>query len=284
MNLYEYLYQAVGTLLPFEWAQSTFIIRAFIGLTLLSLLCGAIGIMVVNFRMAFFSDTISHSAFTGIALGLLFGLNPWVTLVIFGVIIGLGIIKVKRHTELSTDTVIGVFFSTVIALGIAIISARRGLSRDLQSYLFGDILTITEIELTAMILLFLLAVIYIWSTYNKLLMIGLHQDWAFSKGVNTTLYEYSFAALLAIVVTFSIRAVGLLLVTAMLILPAASARNIARNSGTLFWWSGALAFVSSLLGLIASLAWNIATGAAVILVASAIFFGTSLYNLARYRR
>lgn len=284
MNLYEYLYQAVGTLLPFEWAQSTFIIRAFIGLTSLSLLCGAIGIMVVNFRMAFFSDTISHSAFTGIALGLLFGLNPWVTLVIFGVIIGLGIIKVKRHTELSTDTVIGVFFSTVIALGIAIISARRGLSRDLQSYLFGDILTINEIELTAMILLFLVAVIFIWSTYNKLLMIGLHQDWAFSKGINTTLYEYSFAALLAIVVTFSIRAVGLLLVTAMLILPAASARNIARNSGTLFWWSSALAFVSSLLGLIASLAWNIATGAAVILVASAIFFGTSLYNLARVRR
>lgn len=284
MNLYDFLYQAVGTLLPFEWAQSTFIIRAFIGLTLLTLLCGAIGIMVVNFRMAFFSDTISHSAFTGIALGLLFGLNPWVTLVIFGVIIGLGIIKVKRHTELSTDTVIGVFFSTVIALGIAIISARRGLSRDLQSYLFGDILTITETELTAMILLFLLAVVFIWRTYNKLLMIGLHQDWAFSKGVNTTLYEYSFAALLAIVVTFSIRAVGLLLVTAMLILPAASARNIARNSGTLFWWSGTLAFISSLLGLIASLAWNIATGAAVILVASAIFFGTSLYNLLRYRR
>jgi len=204
---------------------------------------------VVNFRMAFFSDTISHSAFTGIALGLLFGLNPWVSLVIFGVIIGLGIVKVKKHTELSPDTVIGVFFSTVIALGIAIISARRGLTRDLQSYLFGDILTITESELTAMILLFIVAIIFIWFTYNRLLMIGLHHDWAFSKGLNTALYEYSFAALLAIVVTFSIRAVGLLLVTAMLILPAASARNIARNSGTLFWWSAAFAFISAVLGL-----------------------------------
>ena len=284
MNFYDFIYQVTGSLLPFEWAQSTFIIRAFFGLSLLTLLCGAIGIMVVNFRMAFFSDTISHSAFTGIALGLLFGLNPWVTLVIFGVVIGLGIVKVKKHTELSTDTVIGVFFSTVIALGIAIISARRGLNRDLQSYLFGDILTITEAELTAMILLFFVASIFIWFTYNKLLMIGLHPDWAFSKGLNTTLYEYSFAALLAIVVTFSIRAVGLLLVTAMLILPAASARNIARNSGSLFWWSGAFAFTSSLLGLIISLVWNIATGASVILVASAIFFGASLWNLAHSRR
>jgi len=115
-------------------------------------------------------------------------------------------------------------------------------------------------------------------------MIGLHHDWAFSKGLNTALYEYSFAALLAIVVTFSIRAVGLLLVTAMLILPAASARNIARNSGTLFWWSAAFAFTSAVLGLIASLAWNIATGAAVILVASALFFATSLHNLGRSRQ
>jgi zinc transport system permease protein len=277
MDFYDLIYR-MASLIPYEWAHSTFIIRAAIGLALLTPVCGAMGIMVVNYRMAFFSDTISHSAFTGVAIGLLIGINPWLSLVIFGVFIGLGIVRVKRHSELSTDTIIGVFFSTVIAIGIAVISVRRGLNRDLQSYLFGDILTINESELTAMIVLFLIAAVYIWTTYNRLLFIGLHEDLAFSKGLKTILYEYSFASLLAIVVTFSIRAVGLLLVTAMLILPAASARNIARSSGAFFWWSIVFAFLSGLFGLIGSLLWNIATGASVILIASVFFLITSLWS------
>jgi zinc transport system permease protein len=278
MELFDFIYKSAAGLLPFEWAQSTFIIRAIIGLALLAPLCGAIGIMVVNFKMAFFSDTISHSAFTGIALGLLFGINPWITLVAFGIVIGIGIIRVKRHTDLSVDTVIGVFFSTVIAIGIAIISARRGLSRDLQSYLFGDILTINETELIAMIILFVISVWFLWHTYNKLLIIGLNEDLAFSKGIRTTLYEYSFAVLLAIVVTFSIRAVGLLLVTALLILPAASARNMARSSGALFWWSIIFAFLSGIIGLAGSLMIDIATGAAVIIVAAIFFVLTNIWR------
>ncbi|MCX6827172.1 MAG: metal ABC transporter permease, partial [candidate division Zixibacteria bacterium] len=166
----------------------------------------------------------------------------------------------------------------------AIISARRGLNRDFQSYLFGDILTINEAELTAMIILFLIAFAFLWLTYNKLLIIGLHEDLAYSKGINTTLYEYIFAALLAVAVTFGIRAVGLLLVTALLILPAASARNVARSSGALFWWSVALALFSGLLGLGISLRWNIATGASVIIVSSGLFLVTNLWIFIRQRR
>lgn len=281
MDLFSLIYRLFAAVFPFEWAQSTFVIRALLGLTFLTLLCGSMGIMVVNFRMAFFSDTISHSAFTGVALGLLFGIEPWITLAAFAVIVGIGIIRVKRHTELSTDTVTGVFFSTVIAIGIAIISVRRGLNRDLQSYLFGDILTINEVELTAIIILFIAGVIFIWMTYNKLLLIGLHEDLAFSKGLNTELYQYLFAALLAIVVAFSIRAVGLLLVTALLILPAASARNMARSAGSLFWWAMIFAFFSGILGLAGSLVWNIATGASVILAASFFFLITSLRRISR---
>ena len=281
MDLFGLIYKFFGTVFPFEWAQSAFVIRALLGIIFLTLLCGAMGIMVVNFRMAFFSDTISHSAFTGVALGLLLGINPWMTLAIFAVIVGLGIIRVKRHTELSTDTVTGVFFSTVIAIGIAIISLRKGLNRDLQSYLFGDILTINEMELTAMIALFILGIIFIWLTYNKLLLIGLHEDLAFSKGMNTPLYQYIFAGLLAVVVAFGIRAVGLLLVTALLILPAASARNMARSAGSLFWWSMILALVSGIAGLASSLLWDVATGASVILAASLFFLISSMVRVIR---
>ncbi len=284
MDLFDLVYKLFATVFPFQWAQSPFVVRALFGLSFLTLLCGAMGIMVVNFRMAFFSDTISHSAFTGVALGLLLGFNPWVTLVAFAVIVGLGIIRVKKQTDLSTDTVTGVFFSTVIAIGIAIISVRRGLNRDLQSYLFGDILTINEIELTAMIFLFILGIIFIWLTYNKLLLIGLHEDLAFSRGLKTTLYQYIYAALLAIVVAFSIRAVGLLLVTALLILPAASARNMARSAGTLFWWAMIFAFLSGILGLAGSLVWDIATGASVILAASAFFLITNFWRMLKVSR
>ncbi len=281
MDLFSLIYKLFASVFPFEWAQSAFVIRALLGLTFLTLLCGAMGIMVVNFRMAFFSDTISHSAFTGVALGLLLGIQPWITLAAFAVIVGIGIIRVKRHTELSTDTVTGVFFSTVIAIGIAIISIRKGLNRDLQSYLFGDILTINEMELIAIVILFIVGVIFIWLTYNKLLFIGLHEDLAFSKGLNTALYQYLYAGLLAIVVAFSIRAVGLLLVTALLILPAASARNMARSAGSLFWWAMTFAFFSGILGLAGSLVWDIATGASVILAASFFFFITSLWRISR---
>lgn len=273
------LYDFIGGLLPFAWAEADFILRALIGLMILAPLCGGMGIMVVNFRMAFFSDAISHSAFAGVALGLLFNIDPWITLVAFGLLIGLAITRVKRQSELSTDTVIGVFFSTVIALGIAFISARGGLARNLHSILYGDILSVSDVEILSELGLFLVIMTYLFIAYNRLFFIGLNEALAHAQGINVKLYEYSYAALLSILVTFSIRAVGLLLVTAMLILPAASARNVARTAGGLFWWAVGFALVSSVVGLFGSIAWNSATGATVILAASACFLLTNVWLL-----
>ena len=236
---------------------------------------------MVNFRMAFFSDAISHSAFTGVALGIIFGIDPMITLVLFGLLIGLAITKVKRHSDLSNDTIIGVFFSTVIALGIAIISAKGGLTRNLQGILYGDILSISDYDLIIQFIFFLLVVIYLYYSYNKLFFIGLHQTLAHAQGINVKFFEYSFAALLSVLVAFSIRAVGLLLVTAMLILPAASSRNIARTAGGLFWWALFFAVFSCITGLAGSIYWNTATGATVILAASGCFLLTSVWVLVR---
>jgi len=273
------LYDFIGSILPFQWAEAEFILRALIGLLILAPLCGSMGIIVVNFRMAFFSDAISHSAFTGVALGLIFGIDPMITLVLFGLLVGLAIIRVKRKSELSSDTIIGVFFSTVIALGIAIISARGELTRSLNAILYGDILSISDNELFMQFVLFTVILIYLYYSYNRLFFIGVNQALAHAQGIKVKFYEYSYAALLSILVAFSIRAVGLLLVTAMLILPAASARNMAKSAGGLFWWSVFFALISGIAGLFASIILNTATGASVILAASVCFLFSNIYLL-----
>ena len=279
MAFFQTIYDFIGAIIPYSWAQADFILRAIIGLVLLAPLCAGMGIIVVNFRMAFFSDAISHSAFTGVALGIIFGIDPMITLVLFGLMVGLAITRVKMHSELSNDTVIGVFFSTVIALGIALISAKGGLTRNLQSVLYGDILSLTDKDLVVQFIFFLVIMIYLYVAYNRLFFIGLHQTLAHAQGINVKLYEYSFAALLSILVAFSIRAVGLLLVTAMLILPAASSRNVAKTAGGLFWWALLFAVISCIIGLFGSIAWNTATGATVILAASGCFLLTNVWLL-----
>ena len=274
----EKVYGLLAVLLPWEAMQAGFMQRAFLALLLLAPMCAAMGILVVNFRMAFFSDAISHSAFTGVALGVLFQVDPRLTLIGFGLLVGLAITRMKHHSELSMDTIIGVFFATAIALGIAIISAQKGLTRNLQSFLYGDILTISDGDILWAALLFLVVMGFAAFSYNRLLFVGLSEPMAHAYGVRVKAYEYLFAAVLSLVVLFGIRAVGILLVTALLVVPAAAARNVARNAGGVFWWTLGFALFSSVAGLFTSVQWDSATGATVILFAAACFFLTALYG------
>jgi len=134
-------------LLPFAFTEPAFMKRALLALLFTAPAAAAIGVPLVQHRMAFFSDAIGHSAFTGVALGILLGVSPSWTMVAFGVLVAVAITLVKGRTELSSDTVIGVFFSTVVALGIAIISREKGLTRNLQAFLYGDPLAVTDAEL-----------------------------------------------------------------------------------------------------------------------------------------
>ena len=133
------LYSLVGKLLPIASMEARFMQQALVGLLLLAPMTAAMGVQVVNFRMAFFSDAISHSAFAGVAIGLLLAVEPRITMPAFGLLVGLGIIAVQRQSRLSSDTVIGVFFSAVIAFGLAVVSRQRDVASDLQLFLYGDI-------------------------------------------------------------------------------------------------------------------------------------------------
>ncbi len=278
-----FLYHLTSTLLPFECMQMVFMQQALVGLLLLAPMAALMGVQVVNFRMAFFADAISHSAFTGVALGLIFSVDPHVTMPVFGLLVGLLIVSSQRKSALSTDTVIGVFFSGVVAFGLAIVSRNNTVARDIQTFLYGDILTISNNDIWAMLVLLLVLIVFQAYGYNRMLYIGLNPLVARVHGVNVGVYQYMYAGLLAFVVIFSVWAVGVLLVTAMLIVPAAAARNFARTAGGMVWWALLVSFTSAIAGLLVSAQdWaGTATGATVILIAFVWFLMSLAVSLVR---
>ncbi|WP_297217550.1 metal ABC transporter permease [uncultured Desulfovibrio sp.] len=266
------LYSLLGHI-PLDCLQLSFMQQALLAILLLAPMTAALGVSVISFRMAFFSDAIGHSAFAGVALGLLLSLNPLFTMPAFGVLVGLGIMAVRRGSTLSADTSIGIVFSAVVAFGLAVVSRAPGMARNMQQFLYGDILTVSNTELGFLLLLFGVLVVFAWVGYNRLLFIALNPVMARAHGVRVAAWQYAFAALLALVVMFAVRAVGVLLVTALLIVPAATARNLARTAGSMFWWAQAVSLCSGVGGLLLSAQeWlGTASGATIILLSCFCF-------------
>ena len=260
-------------LLPFECLQLRFMQEAFLGILLCAPLAAAAGVQVVNFRMSFFSDAIGHSAFAGVALGLLCSVSPGITMPLLALLIGLGIMFLKRRSSLSSDTVIGVLFSAVVALGLALASRNPNMARDMQMFLYGDILTISSTEILTLFLLSVGFYIFEAFSFNRMIAIGINPQLARTHRVHVAVYEYLHVGLLALVVIFSVKAVGVLLVTALLIVPAAAARNLSHSSGRMFWVSIVIGLVSGIAGLLISAQeWaGTAAGASIVLFACLIF-------------
>lgn len=266
-------------LLPFEFLQFAFMQRAVCAAFFLSIVCALLGVLVVQFRMAFFSDAVAHSAFTGIALGLLLGIDPWLSVLVFGMSVGMLAVRIRRRADLAMDTTLGVLFSATIALGLAIISARKELARVLPGFLYGDILALTDRDLVWIVTLSLIEVGFILRFFNQLLYVSLHDHLARIAGVPVARLEMAFAAALALLVGFAIKVVGILLVTALLVIPATTARNLAATIRGQVWLAMAIALAASMAGLATSLHLDTAPGAAIILWSAALF----LLSLARSR-
>lgn len=276
------IYNLLG-LLP--GLETRFMRQALLGLLLLTPMTAMLGVHVLNFRMAFFSDAVGHSAFAGLALGLILAAPPHTAALVFGVLVGLGIMAVQRRSGLSADASIGIVFSAVVAFGLAVVSRAPGIGRQIQQYLYGDILTITSAEIAVLAILLAVIVIFEILGWNRMLALALSPSLARVDGVSAGFWQYVFAGLLALVVMFCVRAVGVLLVTAMLIVPAAAARNLARDMRGMFWYSILVAASSGAAGLwLSAQEWlATASGATVILVACAWFAVSSLVAKARKR-
>ena len=272
------LYSFAGNVLPFGWADYKFMVNAFIAVLLIAPLMGVLGTMAVNNKMAFFSDALGHSAFTGIALGVLLGIhNEVISLVSFGVFMALVITRVKNKGNTSSDTVISVFSSASIAVGLLILSYGGGFSK-YSTYLVGDILSVTPSELLSLLITFA-AVMIVWAfIYNKLLIISINRELAASRGIKTAIYENAFVVIVAVVVMMSIKWVGILLINSLLILPAASARNIARNSKQYLLLSVVISIICSVAGLLVSFYADTSAGATIVTISEIVFFATYIFR------
>jgi len=269
-------YNLVDFLLPFQWAHYVFMKNALLGVLLVTPMFGLLGTMVVNNKMAFFADALGHSALTGIAIGVILGIkNPIWSMLVFSLMLSVIIIKVKNVNTSSTDTIIGVFSSTAVALGVVILSFRGGFSK-YSVYLIGDLLSINNIDLVILPIIFVIVVI-IWSVaFNKLLLVSVNQLLARSRGINVDFYEFLFTITVAVIVTISIQWVGVLIISSMLVLPAAAARNISENIRQYHIYSVAIALISGVAGLILSYFLGSASGATMVIIAS-MFFGITFF-------
>lgn len=271
----EILYALLGAL-PFDWLQHGFMKNAFLAVLIVTPLFGLLSTMVVSNRMAFFSDSLGHGAFTGLAVGVLLGwLSPLLSLVAFSVVFALLITYIKNRSSASTDTIIGVFSSTGIALGLMLMSRGGGFNK-YSSYLIGDLLSISPEEIGSLFFVFL-AVVLVWAlVFNSLLVLSINASFARSRGVAAFLTEGLFASVLAVVVAVSIQWVGLLIINSLLVLPAAAARNIAQDVKSYHLLSVAVALLSGVAGLLLAYYCNMAAGASIVVVAAAVFFLTLL--------
>ena len=272
-------YNIVDFLFPFEWAQYNFMKNALLGVLLVTPMFGILGTMVVNNKMSFFSDALGHSALTGIAVGVMFGVdNTLVSMLAFSILLTIAIINVKNTKTSSVDTIIGVFSSSAVALGIVILSYNGGFNK-YSSYLIGDLLSISSSDIFMLIISFIVVLLIWFTCFNKFLLVSINQTFARSRGVNIKFYEYVFTILIAVVVTISIQWVGILVISSMMILPAASARNIANNIRQYHIYSVLIAVISGILGLFISYQFGCATGATIVLISSLFFAITYFISL-----
>ena len=269
------LWYSILSLLPFEWAQPGqmyFMKHALLAVLVISPLFGILSTMVVHSKMSFFSDALGHSAFTGMAIGALCGFNePTWAAVIFALVFALLFNLVRRRSALASDTVIGVFSSSAVALGIFLSTLGGRSFTKFNNLLIGDILSVEPGKIGLLALILVLVVLLWLVSFNDLMLSAVHPALADSRGVKVFWQETLFSMAIAVVVTVSMTWVGLLVINSLLVLPAASARNLARNMGQYHLISLLGAVFAGIAGLMTSYYIGASAGASITLFLAAWF-------------
>ena len=287
------------------FGEDLFVVKAILTLVVMCLLCGMVGALVVGNRMAFFSDAMAHCAFAGVALGTLTalagdlgrGTATWLVplvMVAFGIAVGMSMIYIRDRTGLAHDTVIGVFFALALGFGAMLTKVVQQISNvNLETFLFGNLFLIPEADLVYLCgVLALVAGAFVWR-YNQLMFASFNPSLARTRRMNVTLNNYLFIILLALVVNLSIKAVGALLINALLVVPAAAAANVSRNLRQMFWLTVSFSLASGALGYWASNTLTLSVGDArdvtfapsgVVVVTSVGLFFASMAGVAVWNR
>ena len=273
------IWYALCNALPIEMLQWDFMKNALLALLLMAPLFGILSTMIVTGHMSFFSDALGHSAFTGIAIGSILGIAaPTGAAVLFSSLFALLFSYIRRGSSHASDTLIGVFSSAAVALGILVATLGGGSFTKYNKYLIGDVLSITpgEIGLLAVVLL---GVLVFWCLYaNRLTLSAVHPQLASSRGIPVDISQTLFTVAIAVVVTLSISSMGLLILNSLLVLPGAASRNISRNQKQYHLFSILFALISSLLGLSISYFFGCSAGAAISLILTLFFAVTYCFR------
>ena len=278
MNLWYALWDA----LPIEMFHWRFMQNALLAILIIAPLFGLVSTKIVTGRMSFFSDALGHSAFTGIAIGAIFGVfNPTLVSVIFSLVFALLFSFIRHRSNQAADTLIGVFSSSAVALGVFAATANGGSFTKYNKYLIGDILSVTKSEICLLAIILVAVVIFWVFASNRLTLAAVYPQLASSRGIPVNLTQTLFTVTIAVIVTLSISWVGLLILNSLLVLPAAAARNLAKNLKQYHGFSILFAFIAGIGGLCVSYYLGASAGAAISLVLALIFAISFLFRKVR---
>ena len=266
------IWYAISDALPLEMLHWNFMKNAFLAILLMAPLFGLMSTMIVTGKMSFFSDALGHSAFTGIAIGCICGIAaPIWAAVAFSVVFALLFSFVRSRSNHAADTLIGVFSSTAVALGIFVATLGGDSFTKYNQYLIGDILSVTPAQIGSLAIVLLLIVIFWIISVNRLTLTAIHPQLASSRGIPVGLSQTVFTVAIAVVVTLTISSVGLLILNSLLILPAAASRNVSKNLKQYHLFSVLFALIAGISGLVVSYYLGSSAGAAISLVLALIF-------------
>lgn len=248
-----------------------FMQRALLAGVAIAMSTAFLSVFVTLRNMSFYADAISHAALAGIAIGILLGVSPFIAAVVFCVLLAIGTVFVKKRTTVSIDTLMGVLFASGMALGITIISRMQGVRADLFSLLFGDILTVSWIDVTTATILTGTIIIYLLWNSKALLLTTFSPDFSRVRNINISILDYTFFAITALTIALSLKIVGIILITGLLVLPGAIGKNLAHSFKQMVGFAIGANLLATIMGIGASYYIDIPSGPAIILVGTLLF-------------
>jgi zinc/manganese transport system permease protein len=254
-----------------ELFQLPFMQRAFIGGILTGIMGGLLGSFTILRQLSFFSDALGHSALLGISIGFLLGLNSSVVLLPFSVIFALAVSYLLERTRLWTDALLNIIYSSSLAIAIITLSFVGQYKGGLNNLLFGDILAIQELDLVFSAVLLIVCIVFIGLTLRTQMLLTLHEPLALARGIPVSTHRTVFIVLLSLVVGISIKAIGVLLVSAFVVIPACAARLLSRTFTSYVLLSAAIGAVSAVLGMVVSAWFNLPSGPSIVTTQLTIF-------------
>jgi zinc transport system permease protein len=253
-----------------------FVLRALAGGIGVALVAGPLGSFVVWRRMAYFGAAMAHSALLGVALGLVIGVNPNLAVIVVCILLAVLVVVLQEQTTLATDTLLGILAHGALALGLIALAFMEGVRVDLLGYLFGDVLAISWTDLAWVWGGGIVVVIALAAIWRPLLAATVHEELARVEGVAVLPVRLAFMLLLAVVIATGLKVVGLLLITSMLIVPAAAARRIATTPESMAVIAAVLGCLSVVGGLVGSMRWDTPAGPSIVAAAMVLFFAVSI--------